>query len=363
MKKIEIKTDHIRLYEKLYIDHDMQNFIINKIQKENYDKLLFLVDRHLFDKQKNYIKTLAKKSGARGIIFLNPEPRSKNFEHCGHLIKKLIAYKLNRKSCLVAIGGGFVADMAGFISSIFMRGIDFIQIPTTMMGMSDAVVGKVAVNFKGFKNLLGSFYFPKFVFVDTYFLKTLPEKEIVFGLIEVWKHTLLVQNQKILKMIKKYLSVKTKLDEMQIIKFSLETKKRFVKVDYNDRTGAHKALSLGHTFANYLELTYNLRHGPAVFYGIIFITLLSYNLKMINTKKFKSIMQIIKLFENKIGLINDIQKKLQISDVVKKLKFDKINLGVLYTFVVLANDGFCIKKDISTAVLTKTFGQFKNIKL
>ncbi len=256
-----------------------------------------------------------------------------------------------------------MADITGFIASIFMRGIDLIQIPTTMMSMSDAVIGKVAVNFRGLKNLLGSFYFPKFVFADTHFLKTLPEKETVFGLIEVWKHALLVQDYKIIQAIEYYLSGCAKLDETQIIKFSLEAKRHFVEVDYNDKMGVHKALSLGHTLANYLELTFDLRHGPAVFYGIIFVALLSYNLKMINKEKFENIMQTVKLFENKIGLLNNVQGKLRVVDVMHRLKFDKINHGNFYTFVVLTNGSFHIKKGITNAVLTNVFDQFKKLKI
>lgn len=363
MQKIKIKIASVPLCEEIYVDHNITNLIVKKIREADYDKILFFVDRHLFSKQRDYIEKLVKKSGACGIVFLNPKSHYKDFKHCEHLLKKLITYKLNRKSCLIAVGGGFVADMAGFISSIFMRGIDFVQIPTTMMSMSDAVIGKVAVNFKGFKNLLGSFYFPKFVFVDTHLLKTLPEKEVVFGLIEVWKHALLIQDHKIIQIIDGYLSGYTKLDEAQIIKFSLEAKRCFVEMDYNDKAGAHKALSLGHTLANYLELTCGLRHGPAVFYGIIFVALLSYNIKTINKERFESVMQTAKLFEEKIGLFNSTQRKLRIVDVVHKLKFDKINHGNFYTFVVLTNGGFYVKNGIGITVLTKVFNQFKKLKI
>ena len=363
MQRIKIKVTPIPLCEEIYIGYDIANLAIKKIKEADYDKILFFVDRCLFRKQKDYIEELVKKSGACGIVFLNPKSHYKDFKHCEYLLKKLITHKLNRKSCLVAVGGGFVADMAGFISSIFMRGIDFIQIPTTMMSMSDAVIGKVAINFRGFKNLLGSFYFPKFVFVDTQFLKTLPEKEVVFGLVEVWKHALLVHDYKIIQIIEEYLSGYTKLDEERIIKFALEVKKQFVKVDYNDKVGAHKALSLGHTLANYLELTFDLRHGPAVFYGIIFVALLSHNLKTIEKERFKSIMQTVKLFEHKIGLFNNVQEKLRTTDAIDKLKFDKINHGNFYTFVVLTNNDFYVKKGITTAVLTEVFNQFKKLKI
>lgn len=359
----KIKITPILLSEEIYVDHDIADFIIKKIKDVDYEKILFFVDKHLFSKQKKYIEKLVKKSGACGIVFINPKAHYKDFEYCGCLLKKLIIYKLNRKSCLVAVGGGFVADMVGFISSIFMRGIDFIQIPTTMMSMSDAVIGKVAVNFRGLKNLLGSFYFPKFVFIDRQFLKTLSEKEIVYGLVEVWKHALLVADYKIIQMIENYLSSSVNLDEEKIIKFSLRVKKQFVQVDYNDKVGIHKALSLGHTLANYLELTLALRHGPAVFYGIIFEVLLSYNLKTINKKKFVRIIKTAKLFESKIALFGNVQEELRIVDVIRKLKFDKINNGNLYTFIVLTSGGFYVKKDIKSTVLAKVFSQFKKLMI
>ena len=162
-------------------------------------------------------------------------------------------------------------------------------------------------------------------------------------------------------MIENYLSSSVNLDEEKIIKFSLRVKKQFVQVDYNDKVGIHKALSLGHTLANYLELTLALRHGPAVFYGIIFEVLLSYNLKTINKKKFVRIIKTAKLFESKIALFGNVQEELRIVDVIRKLKFDKINNGNLYTFIVLTSGGFYVKKDIKSTVLAKVFSQFKKL--
>jgi len=134
-------------------------------------------------------------------------------------------------------------------------------------------------------------------------------------------------------------------------------------MDYADTLGHHKALSLGHTLANYLELRHGLRHGPAVFYGIIFETLLSYELKVIDKKRFKKIMQTMVLFENKIRLLKSVQKKIKIVDAIKKLKFDKINHGKFYTFILLTNDSFCVKKDIEVETLVKVFNQFKKMEL
>jgi len=229
MKKINIEINPLPLREKIYVDCNIQDFIVKKIHAEKYDKVFFIVDKHVYEKQKNYIGWLVEKTGACGILFLKPKPNYKDFKHCEYLFKKLLTYGINRKSCLVAVGGGFVADITGFLASIFMRGIDFIQIPTTMMSMSDAVIGKVAVNFDRSKNLLGSFYFPKFVFVDTNFLKTLQKQELILGLVEVWKHALLVQDYKIIKKMEDFLTGSSNFDEAKIIKFSMEVKKNSSK--------------------------------------------------------------------------------------------------------------------------------------
>ncbi len=363
MQRINIRIRPPVVVESIFIGNRIQKQIINRILANKYDSIIFVVDKNLLKWHKNYIDYLFRKTGACEIIFFNPELHYKDFDHCEHLLKRIIVHQLNRNSCLVAIGGGYVADMTGYIASIFMRGIDFIQIPTTMMSMSDAIVGKVAINYHGYKNLLGTFYSPKFVFIDTVFLDSLPDIERVFGLVEIWKHILLIKNKIFLQELISYLSDITILNDIKIISFSLKTKAHFVKTDFHDRTGKHKALSLGHTLANYLEANHALRHGPAVLYGIVFTALLSNYLKMLSNRRLQDIIQTANLFERKIGMLKDIQNKLRTSVVLHELQFDKINQGNSYTFVLLTNRGYFVKKDIHRSTLIKVLKIFKEIRI
>jgi len=257
-----------------------------------------------------------------------------------------------------------VGDITGFVAANYMRGIDFVQIPTTVMSMSDAIIGKVAINFGGIKNLLGSFYSPRYTFCDINLLLTLNKKEIIFGLVEVWKHTLVVNDNSIARKIADYLDGKSYPDIFfDLTKFSLKTKKKLVENDFNDKNGIHKALSLGHTYANYLEQKFNLRHGEGVFYGIILEIILSLHFNTINQDKFNSIKPLIKKFEEKIGMLHKIQTLINIEEIINNLKFDKINQGNHFTFVLLTKNGFCVKSNVTSGNLREAFIEFSKFNI
>ena len=167
-------------------------------------------------------------------------------------------------------------------------------------------------------------------------------------MVEIWKHALIVDDVSMSSKISKCLRGKILSGTFfELIKFSLKTKKRFVEIDYGDRKGMHKALSLGHTFANYLESRFKFRHGQAVFYGIILEVILSVQFGTIKQDKFNSIQQLISLFEKKIALLHVVQNRINIDEVINDLKFDKINHGGCFTFVLLTNKGFCVKSTIT----------------
>jgi 3-dehydroquinate synthase len=361
-----IKVSFPYVEQNLYIGNKISDFIAEKISLKKYDKVVAIVDSKLYEKKKEYLDPIFNKLNIVDLIFLESKEANKNFVYCDKILSQLSKLGINRKSCLLAIGGGYVGDVVGFTSSVYMRGIDFVQIPTTLMSMSDAVMGKVAINNNGKKNLLGSFYSPRFTFCDTSLLETSNKKDIVFGLVEIWKHSLLDGDTKMESKISEYLKGPQAHSEkilLELIKFSLEAKKKYTQNDHNDTKGLHKALSLGHTFANYLESKIGISHGPAVSYGLILVFLMSYKLKKIPKSSFDRFMEVSRLFEKEIQILKEVQSHINIDDALLLLKFDKINSGDTYSFVLLKDNGFFVCKNVSIDILKEGLNDLKNLTI
>ncbi len=350
--------------QNLYIGNNISNLLVDKISKSKYDKIVAIVDANLYSKKKEFLDIIFSQLKVADIVLVEPKESNKNFMYCDKILSQLAKNRINRKSCLLAVGGGYVGDVVGFMASVYMRGVDFIQIPTTFMSMSDAVMGKVAINNSGRKNLLGSFYSPRFTFCDVSLLETSNRKGIVFGMVEIWKHALIEDDLRIQNKISGYLKVEEEHPNkilLELIKFSLITKKKYVENDYDDTKGLHKLLSLGHTFANYLESKTEIPHGPAVFYGLILVFFISYKLKKISQSEFERFMEVARLFEKEIRILNEVQNHIDVNDALEKLKFDKINSGSTYSFVLLKKNSYFVCKSVNTEVLKESLNDLKKL--
>lgn len=213
----------------------------------------------------------------------------KNFETFEFIINELLKRKIERKDLILALGGGVVGDLAGFAASSVLRGVNFVQIPTTLLSQVDSSVGgKTGFNTKYGKNLIGAFYQPESVLIDTNFLKTLPVREIKTGLGEVVKYSFIEKNcsddEKI--HLSKYLDEAdpNNLDFKEIIYRSVALKASVVSKDEKE-AGLRAVLNFGHTFAHSIETITNYKkftHGEAVAMGMKLAFELSYNLNFIN---------------------------------------------------------------------------------
>ena len=179
-----------------------------------------------------------------------------------------------RSDCLIAVGGGITGDITAFAASLFKRGLNFINIPTTLLSQVDSSIGgKTGVNTKHGKNLIGSFYQPKLVISDSIFLKTLPKREIICGYGEILKHSI-ISNRKLYKYldnnIDEILNLKAPFIERAIYE-SCKIKKTIVEKDEMEKD-LRKILNFGHTFAHAYEATLKyskkLNHGESVILGI-----------------------------------------------------------------------------------------------
>lgn len=215
-----------------------------------------------------YSKTVAEQCEEPYIVTIPEGEASKCFENFKMLLSKMVEYGFTRSDAVVAVGGGVVGDLAGFVAASFMRGVDFYNIPTTVLSQVDSSVGgKVAIDFEGYKNIVGAFYPPKAVIIDSNTLETLPSRQISNGLSEAVKMSLtsdtnlfeLFENEEIMPNIDR------------IIEASLKIKRYVVETDEKEG-GLRKILNFGHTLAHAIESEnemQNLYHGECVALGML----------------------------------------------------------------------------------------------
>lgn len=215
-----------------------------------------------------YSETAAKQCKEPYIVTIKEGEASKCFDNYKMLLSKMVEYSFTRSDCVVAVGGGVVGDLAGFVAASFMRGVDFYNIPTTVLSQVDSSVGgKVAIDFEGYKNIVGAFYPPTAVIIDSETLKTLPARQISNGLSEAVKMSLtsdkqlfeLFENEDIMQNIDR------------IIEASLKIKRYVVQEDEKE-AGLRKILNFGHTLAHAIESVndlQNLYHGECVALGML----------------------------------------------------------------------------------------------
>lgn len=208
---------------------------------------------------------------------IEPGEHSKDLNVISKIIQTMLQKNLTTETTIVAFGGGVVSDITGFVASIYKRGIKFETIATTIMSLDAAIGGKNGVDFNGEKNMIGTFYLPKTVFIAYETFNTLPKKEIKSGYAEIIKHS--------------FLAGKKELDEYffngpnlsyEVYEFTVNYKEKIVKKDKYDKN-TRQFLNFGHTIGHALELKYpNLTHGEAVINGIMFELFLSN--KVLKTK-------------------------------------------------------------------------------
>lgn len=237
-------------------------------------KLLIVTDTNVEKLYANEVKTLLSGSGYDSMVYaFEAGEENKGMTSILDICEACINHQMDRTSMIVALGGGVVGDMAGFAASIFMRGIDFIQIPTTLLSQSDSSVGgKTGIDFAGSKNILGAFYQPKLVYTNVSVLKTLPQEQFVSGMGEVIKHGI-IRNAEFFEYLKNNSEKIKTLDSetlMKMDKTNCSIKADVVMRDEREM-GLRADLNFGHTIGHAVESAYNFEktHGECVGLGII----------------------------------------------------------------------------------------------
>lgn len=233
------------------------------ILTNSYDKFFLLTDENVYEIYSSMIASLLPEKEINKIILPSGE-QSKNIENVVLIWDKLIESKAGRDSLLINFGGGTISDIGGFAASCYKRGIDFVNIPTTLLAMVDASIGgKNAINFKNYKNQIGLFSEPKSIIINPEFLKTLNKRDIYSGMAEIMKYAFIADESLMDLDIDNYLD---------FIKEAATIKDEIVNMDMKE-TGLRKILNFGHTIGHALESYYMerdncLTHGEAVALGI-----------------------------------------------------------------------------------------------
>jgi 3-dehydroquinate synthase len=284
----------------------------------------------------------------------------KNLNTCSQVWNTLIEYGCDRHSLIINLGGGVIGDMGGFIASCFMRGIPFIHMPTSLLSQVDASIGgKLAVDFMAYKNMIGLFNDPVLVWIQSQFLKSLPERELKSGYAEIIKHGLIYSKDYWLKI--KSTDLDTDTPEFgNLIHESIGIKNEIVQEDPNEK-GIRKILNFGHTIGHAIESFYlnsdtTVLHGEAIAAGMICESHISYQKSLLKKSELKEITNFIHtVFSNTFEL-----KKHEDSLINLMLK-DKKNLKQKILISTITEIGNC-KYDIecSRDEILKSFEYFEN---
>jgi 3-dehydroquinate synthase len=257
------------LPEDIELTHNISTNIQAFFNSSEYDKVAVIVDENTKTLCLPIVEQVIPNSF---VIEIQSGEEKKNLETCKTIWEGLTNSQCDRKSLVINLGGGVIGDMGGFCAATYKRGIDFVNIPTTLLAQVDASVGgKLGIDFMGFKNHIGVFAKPKKVFVDTVFLNTLPENELRSGFAEVIKHCLITDAD-----YWETISSKDLKDQLwpEIVHHSIEIKNKIVTKDPFEK-GLRKILNFGHTIGHAIESFFlvqndnRLLHGEAVAVGMI----------------------------------------------------------------------------------------------
>lgn len=330
----------------IYIDKGLLERTGDTLVKEKAPcKTLLITDKNI-EKVYGSIVTESLKRNKFDVrlVALKPGEEQKTLETALTLYDACFDHKLDRNSLIVALGGGVVGDIGGFAAATFMRGIPFIQIPTSLLAQVDSSIGgKVAVNHPKGKNMIGSFYQPKAVFIDTETLSTLPAPELVAGLVEVIKYGV-IKDAELFEYIEKSLYDILQLNHhalLKIIATSCQIKAHVVEEDEKEKH-LRAILNYGHTIGHAIETVTDYkkyRHGEAVAIGMLYAARIAIDMGLADTTVFERQFSLIK----RLGL--PINTGLNPEEIVKTLYADKKVISGRLRFILPTKIGEVIISD------------------
>ncbi len=356
---------------KIIVGQDILQKVGKILRQNNFSqRIVIITDSNV---AKIYLPVLKHSFRTNGFksetIILTPGEKAKSIENAKILYKKLIELEIHRDDAIVALGGGVIGDLAGFVAATYMRGINFVQCPTTLLSQVDASIGgKTAVNLEEAKNIIGVFYQPKFVFCDIASLITLPPSEIRNGLSEVIKYGIIKDKNLFLFLENRLNGIKTpKLTDFNdfkkildvwenIVYSSARIKAKVVETDEKEISGERMILNFGHTIGHAIEVLNgyrNITHGQAVAIGMLAATKISLNMGLCKEIVVKRLEKILEL-----SGLPTIIKNLEADDIIAKLILDKKVRDGRILFVLPKKIGcVAIKNDVPVKILRMVLKQ------
>lgn len=325
-----------------------------------YRDVVFIVDKnveHALPEKIQQALSSASSDQFTHLLKVEGNETTKTFPVYQQIVEELLEQSITRNTCIVAIGGGVTGDFAGFVAATLLRGIDFIQVPTTILAHDSSVGGKVGINTPQGKNLVGAFYRPTAVLYDLEFLNTLPYTEISSGYAEVYKHALLNGKDAQLEIEtafpnKEALESLENLDEF-LLK-GIQTKLNIVLEDEHEQ-GKRKFLNLGHTFGHAIEYNQKIPHGHAVIIGILYQFIVANEL--LNTQY--DIMHYINYFKN-LNYPIEIVLNSNFNSLLSLMSKDKKNDKSGIQMVLLKDIGNPEVTHVNDEILEKSFETLQN---
>ena len=312
--------------------------IAEKINSDKFSSTFVLVDENT---EKFCLELFIKKSGIKSFnkIIISSGEENKNIDTCISIWGQLNSFKADRKSLLINLGGGVLTDIGGFAASTYLRGIEFINIPTTLLGMVDAAHGgKTGIDFKQLKNQIGVFNEPLEVLLDDEYLKTLSKEEFINGYAEVVKHSLLTDKPDLT--FNSLVKLDLFKDSDYIINSYSSVKNEIVESDKYE-SSIRKILNLGHTIGHAVESysyisdkVVDLKHGQAIVIGIITELYISHKKFNFPLKDVVTVKEHLKNYFSLIQLEED-----DILNIYDLMVYDKKNEGSKINFVLLKEIG------------------------
>lgn len=321
----------------VFIGHQIFPQLSERLQRFiSSRKIIFITTKTL---EKLYWNTIQKQfdhSWKLKKITISDKEKDKNFKTVQNIIQKLIQLSADKNTTLIGLGGGIVGDLTGFVASIYMRGIPFVSIPTSLLAQVDSSIGgKCGINLPHGKNLVGSFYHPKMVFTDIAFLNTLPKKDFHSGLAEVIKYAIISGGSlwKMLKFEKEKILNKDPKILTSLIKKCVSVKKIHIEQDEKDNS-KRQILNLGHTIGHALETHahYNhFSHGEAVAQGLYKEQEFSFKKGLCTSKTLTHVQKILKQYQFSELFFSD--------SIFKEISHDKKREGKEISWILVKEIG------------------------
>ena len=330
-----------------------ENIIASGIDVSSYSSVFILVDENTHEHCWPHLMYSMSGLEHAEVIEIPSGEENKVLEICYHIWNTLSEVNADRKALMINLGGGVIGDMGGFAASTYKRGIDFIQIPTTLLSQVDASVGgKLGIDFEGYKNQIGVFNKPKAVFVDVSFLETLDERNMCSGFAEMLKHAL-IADAKQWEKLKQIKAVNAKQIARHISP-AIKIKNTIVKKDFLEQN-IRKTLNFGHTIGHAVESALlntpsSLLHGEAIAIGMAIETILSNKLGLTLLQQ-QEIFSVLKQHFSLIHINEDVlQSILELIKQDKKNSHSTINCSLLTSIGNCAYDCAITEQEVVEAV-------------